>query len=627
MEAEWSALLEMPMIAPTNEFDRSAGTNGGEIGLRKDGIYLVHEDGALNRIAPPILVIAYATSNPNTPRESAFTVIKFLNRRKRWKKEIVPSSVFTALPGELIRLLSDRGYLWPASKIMRTQIIAALSVERPDRHIRVTSVPGRCGRWFVLPGDESYGPKGPSRKGPLIVGHATVRLGAYLRSGTLDDWKRHVAKKCVHSSRARLAVASNFAAPNLGVLGLNSFGFNFSGITSGGKTLLLRMAASASGLNSDAGPATWDGTPAAFEQRALGHRDGIMPLDDISHLEGDSQKVAKLMTFRLAGNRTKEKAGQYVLAQNLVEEDYRVIALSTSEVPLWEHLDTHGPRRIRGEEVRMINVRACVSDMQDAFDGKRARNGVGRTVEQRRRFVEKQERLARKYQGEAFRAYLAKRAQDPNAKTTLKTYMTDYIASAPLPGQQRWLGRIQRLFAAIYAGAAQAIDYNVLPWTKKATLSAIRACMDDAMEQLIANSADGTDRALRSQRSDQSLLAEFKQRVRDARFVRLERNRRKSKGLLVQLKNADGIIRPTQPHKCECFLFGAALNAWFPEVVERQQLAKLLFSLRIIKKGRRPDTNTKQVMIAELGTKIPCYGLLRKRLKALSTNPEGGSRL
>jgi hypothetical protein len=389
MEAEWPALLEMPMIAPTKESDRSAGTSGGEISFHKDGIYVVHEDGVPTRIGPPILVIAYATSNPDTPRESAFTVIKYLNRRERWKKEIVPSSVFTALPGELIRLLSDRGYLWPASKIMRTQIIVALSVERPTRHIRVTSVPGRCGRWFVLPGGESYGPNGPSPNGPLVVRHATVRLGAYRRSGTLEDWKKHVAKKCVHSSRARLAVAANFAAANLGILGLNTFGFNFSGMTSGGKTLLLRMAASASGLNSDSGPATWDGTPAAFEQRALGHRDGIMPLDDISHLEGDSQKVAKLMTFRLAGNRAKEKAGQYVLAQNLVDEDYRVIALSTSEVPLWEHLDTRGSRCIRGEEVRMINVRACVSDMQDIFDGENARTGVGRTVEQRRGFVER----------------------------------------------------------------------------------------------------------------------------------------------------------------------------------------------------------------------------------------------
>jgi Domain of unknown function (DUF927) len=595
--------------------DRGAAVGAGDVEFHKDGIYSVDGDGRPTRIAAPIVVSAFATSNPNTPRESAFTVIEFVDRRDKWKKEIVPASVLTAQSEQFIKVLSDHGYIWPPNKRTRTQIIAALSIVNPTRHIRVTSVPGQCGRWFVLPDGESYGPNGPSRNGPLVMRHATVRLGAYRRSGTLEDWKKHVAKKCVHSSRARLAVAANFAAPHLRVLGLNSFGFNFSGPTSGGKTLLLRMAASASGLNSDSGPATWDGTPAAFEQRALGHRDGIMPLDDISHLEGEPQKVAKLMTFRLAGNRTKEKAGQYVLAQNLVEEDYRVIALSTSEVPLWEHLDTHGPRRIRGEEVRMINVRACVSDMQDIFDGEHARTGVGCTVAQRRAFVEKQERLAEKYQGEALRAYLAKRGQDSNAKATLKTYMGDYVASAPLPDQQRWLGRVQRLFAAIYASAAQAIDYGVLPWTKKATLGAIRACMNDAMEQLIANSADDCKRGRGSVQSDQSMLAEFKRRMDGATFVRLKRDRRKNKVLATRLTTADGVIRPTKPRMCEYLLFARTMKAWYPDASARQQLTKLLRSHRILKGGRRADTSTRQVLIAELGTKVPCYGLVRKRLK------------
>ena len=51
-----------------------------------------------------------------------------------------------------------------------------------------------------------------------------------------------------------------------------------------------------------------------------------MPLDDVSYLDGDPKKV-KFVTFRLAGNRAKDKAGQYIVAQNLVEVDIRVIAL------------------------------------------------------------------------------------------------------------------------------------------------------------------------------------------------------------------------------------------------------------------------------------------------------------
>jgi hypothetical protein len=602
------------MTGTNKKCDQAAAVSASDINFRKDGNHIADSDGNLTRIAAPILVTAFATSNPNTPRESAFTVIEFVDRRDKWKREIVPPSVLTAQSEQFIKLLSDHGYVWPPDRRTRTHIIAALSIVKPDRDIRVTSVPGWCGKSFVLP-DESYGPSGADRISLLIVRHPTVRLGSFRRLRTLDDWKKHIARKCVHSTRARLAMATTFAAPNLRALGLNSFGFNFSGTTSGGKTLLLRLAASGAGLNLGKGPATWDGTPTGFEQRALGHRDGIMPLDDISHLEGDAKKVSKLVTFRLAGNQTKERAGQYVAAQNLVEEDWRVISLSTSEDPLWEQLDKYGPRRIRGEEVRMIDVPACVSDMQDIFDGEHARASVGETVEQRCRFVEDQERLTRKYQGEALRAYLARRVCDKTAKATLKRYMKEYTDHASLPGQHRWLGRIQRLFAAVYAGAAQAIDYGVLPWGKKATLTAIRACMVDAMEKLITNSAEDCERDRGSIQSERSMLAEFKRHLDGATFVRLERNRRKKKVLATRLTAADGVIRPTKPHKCEYLLFGRTMKAWYPEVSARQRLTKLLRYHRILKGGRRADTNTRQVLITELGTKVPCYGLVRNRLK------------
>jgi hypothetical protein len=607
------------------KYAQGASESAGKVQLRKNGIYFVESEGKWSRVGPPILVTAFATSNPNTPREGAFTEIKFEDRRGKWKTEIISAALLTAQSEQLIKLLSERGYLWPPNKSMRGRIIAALSMVRPRRDIRVTSVPGWCGKSFVLP-DESYRPSGPDRRNLLIARHPTVRVGEYRRKGTLGEWKRHIGRKCVHSTRARLAVATNIAAPNLRVLGLDSFGFNFSGMTSGGKTLLLRMAASAAGLNSNAGPATWDGTPAAFEQRAMGHRDGMMLLDDISHLEGDPKSIAKLVTFRLAGNRAKEKAGQYVAAHNLVEEDWRVIALSTSEDPLWDHLDKNGPHRVRGEEARMINVPACVSDMQDCFDGKHALAKVGKTVEQRRRFVEAQERLTKKYQGEPLRAYLEKRVSDKSARATLKRYMKEFTDNAPLPLQLRWLGRIQRLFAVVYASAAQAIDYCVLPWGKRSTLRAIRACMVDAMQQLIANSRGNAESDRGAVQSDQSILAEFKQRLDEAKFVRLPRDRRKKKVLVTRLETADGIIRPTKPGKCECLLFARAMKVWYPEPSVLKRLVRLLRSHQILKEGRRTDTNTRQVLIAELGAKIPCYGLMRKRLMSFLSKPNDAVR-
>lgn len=591
-----------------------AGSKHGEIEFREDGIFLAQGDENANRIADPIFVTAFETSDPGTNRELAFTEVKFQNRKGKWRKAIVSSSMMVVQPSEFIALLSNRGYMWPSTPTVRSRIVCALSIVKPSRHIRVTSVPGWHGSAFVLPG-ESYTPDGPTRTKLQIVDNPTVRLGEFRRNGTLGDWKNFIGKRCPLSTRVCLAVASTFAAPNLRMLGLDSFGFNFSGSTSSGKTLGVRLAASAAGLHSDAGPETWDGTVAALEQRALGHRDSIVPYDDISHLQDNARGMVKYITFRLASNRGQRKAGQYVVAQNLVESDWRVIPLSTSEEPLWADLDESGRRRIRGEEVRMINVRACVSDMDDIFDAADAAEVVGQTVEERGRFVEEQERDAKKYQGEAYRAYLAKRTADAGAKATLEAHMADYIAQALLPGQRRWLVRIQRRFAAVYAGAAQAIDYGILPWSKKATLQAIKSCMDDAMEQLIA-AAEGADGG--RQPSDESLLAEFGRLVNDADFVRLESKRRKNSLMAGRLKRAGGITRPTKTGKVEHLLFGRAFDAWFPDVTVRRRLTGLLRSRGIFKQGRRSDTTTRHVHIAEFGGKVPCYAMSRKRLSSYS---------
>ena len=198
----------------------------GALLFSKAGIYAVDDDNKRKRIADPIMVTAFATSDPGTTREEAFTEIRFLDRRGKWKETIIPASMLTAQANEFIKLLSRLGYIWPKDK--KLEIVSELSVVRPERNIRVTSVPGWHGKFFALPG-ESYGPNGSTRKKLRIIHNPTVKLGEFRRSGTLQQWKKFVAKKCIHSTRARLAVAATFAAPNLRMLGLSSFGFNFSG--------------------------------------------------------------------------------------------------------------------------------------------------------------------------------------------------------------------------------------------------------------------------------------------------------------------------------------------------------------------------------------------------------------
>jgi hypothetical protein len=409
-----------------------------------------------------------------------------------------------------------------------------------------------------------------------------------------------------------LAVAAVFAAPNLRALNIDSFGFNFSGMTSGGKTLLGRLAASAAGLNSSGGPTNWDGSAAGFEQRFLGHRDSIVLFDDLSNLS--QPELAKLVTFRLASNRPKTKAGQYILANQIVDVDWRAITLSTSEDPIWQQMIRSGRRRVRGEEVRMINVRACISDKGDIFDGQNADARVGRTLEKRLQFVEQQEQFTLDYQGEALRTYAAKRFGDKRAEATLNNYMEEFVEATVLPEQHRWLGRIRKYFAVVYASAAQAIDFDVLPWSKKATLRAIATCMTDAMEQFAANFSDSQNGGGGQSKSDDTLLAEFKRQVEDAEFVRIERNTRKQYPTPKRLKKADGFIHPLRSGRVRYLLCSETLEKWFPEVTTRKHLSAVLRSRGILEPGRRADTSTRQIHIAPLKKRVSCYALLRNRI-------------
>src|SRR5262249_14106886 len=150
-----------------------------------------------------------------------------------------------------------------------------LSSAKPKKRVRIVHVPGwheGIGQAFVLP-DAVFAGKKADRRAFRLHDLPTVHLGEFAVRGTLEEWQGTVAKACQQASSVRLAMASVFAAPNLRAFGLDSFGFNFNGASSGGKTFLLRLATSAAGLHGSGRPATWDGSAAGFEQRALGHRD------------------------------------------------------------------------------------------------------------------------------------------------------------------------------------------------------------------------------------------------------------------------------------------------------------------------------------------------------------------
>jgi uncharacterized protein (DUF927 family) len=572
-----------------------------QIALKKEGVFRIDQVGIEEWLADPIYVTAFATAKLRDGETEAYVKVKFKDRTGAWKNDLVPSAMLSAHLVQLDGRLARKGYIWPAEQAVKRRILGELSMSKPEKHINIVFVPGWQNgkdKTFVTP-NKIYAAAKVDRNAFKLMKRDTVECAPFNVCGQLEQWQKKIAPVGKWSSRARTAIATVFAAPNLRHLGMDSFGLNFEGPTSSGKSLLLYLASSAAGFDR---PTTWDGTAAGFEQRALGHRECVTLIDDLSHREGNEMQatqMAKVVTFRLAGNRPKTRAGQYASANGLVDEDYRTIALSTSETPIWQN----NTGATRGEEVRMMNVRACVSDVKDIFDGLRARKAVGDSLEERITFVEQRKALCLKLQGTPFDAYLERRVSDNKAEDILRAYMANFREAAPLPEGARAFGRIRQNFAVVYASAAQAIDYDILPWKKKATLKDIKACFDDAVAQLAAT-------ATPPMAADADLVRQFASKLAEAKFV----NRQSATAKM--LNAAAGIKQHNAEDKVKYFLFARIVEEWFPDVSVRKRLTAALAARGLIKIGRRKDTRTVQTKLAAFKRKVPCYAIKRRKVLA-----------
>jgi putative DNA primase/helicase len=533
------------------------------IKFRKTGIFIKYGDDEERRIGDPIYVLAIGQGIQD---KLSYTVLQLQDRDKRRRKAVVRSSLLTARTTEFKEQLTDvYNYRLPGHKFI-SLVIDALAAENPTRRIHITAVPGWHGNRYAHP-RKTFKPKGDDWK-CLFADNPNVLMGEYLCKGTLEEWKKEVAHHCGLSSRLRLAVGIPFGATILHKLNIDTFGIHLFGSTSSGKTLCERVASSVPGFNSDAGVTSWDGTPTGTEQLALGRRHNVLPLDESRVIDADEKKIAdaiRLAAYRLAKNRQKHRAGKYA-RQYTVDSDLRNIILSTEEdmLPLGQGLS--------GRDVRLLQIPACVSDYNDIFDAEIALKVVGKTTEERERFVKAREVAAHKFQGVALLEFLFWLVYDQDADRDLKTAVDEFIAKAPIPQgpSRKAFARIRRLMAVIYAGMALAIDYCILPFTKEETLRDLRACMNDAINLLLAN--EPRTLAVLGQ-SDDDLLSRFRRHLRSANFINAGAYAQRYEPLTAkQIEAADGFINFAKPEKYRVMLQTHCLRTWFPIGFKRDRV-------------------------------------------------------
>lgn len=387
------------------------------------------------------------------------------NRDGRWIEWAMPNA-WLAGDGREIRsdLLAAGLQLTPGNGA-RNALGRLLASVAPDARARSVVRLGWHGRAFVLP-DGAIG----DTEGERIVWQPEIRVThAYRTSGSLDGWRACVAAPAAGNSRLVLALSSAFAAPLLGLLGMESGGFHFRGSSSIGKTTLLRVAGSAwGGGGLDGYIRRWKATANGLEGVATLHSDGLLCLDELAEIEARDAYQAGYM---LANGQGKQRARSGGEAR--APATWRVLFLSTGELSLADKIAEDGRRATAGQEVRVVDLPADAGAGLGLFE--RLHDAADADA-----FARNLKDAAAMHYGHPARAFLDALAHDLDGAAGLVRESKRRFEQAQRPkGASGQVLRVLSRFALVAAAGELAAHYRVLPWRSGEAIAGVARCWSD----------------------------------------------------------------------------------------------------------------------------------------------------
>ncbi|MBL8448006.1 MAG: DUF927 domain-containing protein [Zoogloeaceae bacterium] len=333
----------------------------------------------------------------------------------------------------------------------------------PTEHrARCTDRTGWHGRAWVCP-DYVMGEAAAGER--VIFQSDTVRHAHFRQRGSLDDWRREIAARCVGNSRLVFAVSASFAGPLLAFLGLEGGGFHFRGDSSCGKTTGLQAGRSVWG-----GPEflqRWRTTDNALEAIAQQHSDCCLYLDELAQLDPRSAGEA---AYLLGNGSGKARAGR--MGGLRARQSWRLIYLSAGEIDLGGHMAQAGKEQTAGQAVRHLDIPAdagaglgAFETLHDAVDGA----DLSRLINE----------AARSHYGTAGPTFLTFLVEKFDALPgALRRAQDAFMSAAKLPeGASGQVIRAAQRFALVAAAGELAGAAQVTGWPKGAANAAAQRCL------------------------------------------------------------------------------------------------------------------------------------------------------
>ncbi len=276
----------------------------------------------------------------------------------------------------------------------------------------------------------------------------------YEERGTLEDWKRDVARLASGHGLPVLAISAALAGPLLHLAGQEGGGLHFVGQSSKGKTTLLQAAASVWGVGGTPGYVrAWRATANGLEGAAAAASDTCLVLDELGQV--DAREAAAAL-YSLANGAGKQRAGR---DGGLREgKSWRLLVLSSGEIPTESKLSEDRTKKPRaGQMVRLLDIPADRGFGFGAFDNGGEDDDAGKLAQ---RF----KRAATTTCGTAGPEFVRRIIEDDVTREDLRDLVGAFVAAYVPPGADGQIKRAAQRLGLIAAAGELATSLGVTPW-------------------------------------------------------------------------------------------------------------------------------------------------------------------
>ena len=434
-----------------------AGFTRGDKGLYYQGEAANGETNAKpRRVSGPFDVVGHV--DDGTGRQTGL-LLAWRDHLLRKHSAIVSRDMLHGKPSELAAPLEAQGLRCvPGNVGLLRNFLHAIV---PPHNLMAVSRPGWADASYVLRDGTVLGDPRVVMRPDMAAVDASAG-----QAGTLAEWKQQIAQYAAGNPTLAVAICIQFAAPLLAITGDEGGGLHLYGQSRGGKTTALYVCASVVGKGAKgAAVLSWRSTDNGLEGIAAGANDGVLPMDEIAEVSG--QTVGAII-YMLANGSGKVRMTQRTTMREV--KKWNCFILSNGEMTITAKMGEAGKKETAGMAVRMTDVPFMKTTHHHRFASGEA-------------MAKHLAKASRTFYGTAARAYIARLAEArqrdedgllDHIRALRDTWMSAYCPAKADPQVRSIAAR----FALIGAAGELAREWNVLPWEPAEALGAAGALFE-----------------------------------------------------------------------------------------------------------------------------------------------------